>query len=52
MKYQKYIKFLAIAITVLSAIMVATTWGEPQSTAWLVALIGWLPNCWLDRAAD
>jgi hypothetical protein len=35
-------EILAIAILMMSAIMVVATWDQPGSTGWLIALVGWL----------
>ena len=40
--FNKFMTVLAYAIAVLSAVMVAVTWGDSGSTiAWLVAFIAW-----------
>lgn len=35
-------EILAIAILIMSAIMVVATWDMPGNTGWLIALVGWL----------
>jgi hypothetical protein len=35
-------KILAIAILVMSTIMVVATWGQPGNAGWLIAVVGWL----------
>jgi len=35
-------EIVAIAILMMSAIMVVATWDQPGSTGWLIALVGWL----------
>jgi len=35
-------KILAIAILVMSAIMVVVTWDQPGNAGWLIAVVGWL----------
>lgn len=40
--FNKFMTILAYIITVLSAVMVAYTWGDGGSTiAWIVAFIAW-----------
>jgi hypothetical protein len=35
-------EIMAIAILMMSTIMVVATWDMPGSTGWLIAVVGWL----------
>lgn len=49
--FNKFMTVLAYAITVLCAIMVATTWGSVGNTiAWTVAFIAWLQVATIKKA--
>lgn len=40
--FNKFMTVLAYAIAILSAVMIAVTWGDGGSTiAWLVAFVAW-----------
>ena len=39
---KKFKELLAIAILIMSAIMVVVTWGVVGQAGWLIALVGWL----------
>jgi hypothetical protein len=40
--FNKFMTVLAYAITILSAVMIAVTWGDGGNTiAWLVAFVAW-----------
>ena len=38
-------KYLAMAIAVVSAILVVQNWNTPLAIAWTVAFCGWAPHC-------
>lgn len=38
-------RYLAMAVAVVCAGMVAVWWDTPTATAWVVAFCGWVPHC-------
>jgi hypothetical protein len=39
---KKLKEIMAIAILIMSTIMVVATWDTPGNTGWLIAVVGWL----------
>jgi hypothetical protein len=44
----KVLKYLAITITIFSAIMICWNWNNNEVSAWIVAFTGWI-NYTLDH---
>ena len=42
-------KYLAIAVSGISAAMIALNWDTPLAVAWTVAFCGWVPHCFSDK---
>ena len=42
-------KYLAMAIAAISAILVTQNWNTPLAIAWTVSFCGWLPHCFSDQ---
>jgi len=49
---QKIKQILAVGTLLLCSLMVFFTWRTPESTAWVVALVGWLEVAFNQRKQE
>ena len=45
-------KYLSIAVSGISAAMIALNWDTPLAVAWTVAFCGWVPHCFPTEEAQ